>query len=370
MVDKKFWQSSFTLTGTIVGAGILGLPYVFSKSGFLIGLFWLIFIGLILMYINLCLGEVALRTKTKHQLTGYASKYLGKWGARIMLFSVIFGIYSALIAYMTAEGQSLSMLFIGHEGYALLFGICFWIVMTLFLQGGLEGLKKVEMVVVSIIILLIIAMFLYLAPNIKIENISYYDFGNLFFPFGVVMFSLLGFSSIAEVRRELEGAEKKMKQAIIIGCSIPIVLYILFTIVFVGIMGKTISEVATLTLGTWPILLGVFTMTSAFFVLSFSLRDNFILDLRFKKLKTFFFVSIVPLVLYIIIQYLNLFDFVKILGIGGVITGGLTGVMALLMNISAKKNGNRKPEYSVGINWLIFLVLSLVFVFGIILELY
>ena len=33
--DKKFWAAAFTLSGTIVGAGILGLPYAFSKSGFL-----------------------------------------------------------------------------------------------------------------------------------------------------------------------------------------------------------------------------------------------------------------------------------------------------------------------------------------------
>ena len=33
MVNKKFWATAFTLTGTVVGAGILGLPYVFSQSG-------------------------------------------------------------------------------------------------------------------------------------------------------------------------------------------------------------------------------------------------------------------------------------------------------------------------------------------------
>jgi len=42
-LDKKFWATTFTLTGTIIGAGILGLPYVFSQSGFFIGSFWLIF---------------------------------------------------------------------------------------------------------------------------------------------------------------------------------------------------------------------------------------------------------------------------------------------------------------------------------------
>jgi len=52
-MDRKFLATTFTLTGTIIGAGILGLPYVFAKSGMLIGTFWLIILGFILIYVNL-----------------------------------------------------------------------------------------------------------------------------------------------------------------------------------------------------------------------------------------------------------------------------------------------------------------------------
>src|SRR3990167_6849935 len=137
MLDKKFFSTAFTLTGTTVGAGILGLPYVFSKSGF--------FLGLFILFINLCLGEISLRTKKIHQLPGYAEKYLGKNAERIMFFSVVFGIYSALLAYMIGEGQSLSKLFFGHLEYSFYFAIAFWLFMTIFLREGLKGLKKVAL---------------------------------------------------------------------------------------------------------------------------------------------------------------------------------------------------------------------------------
>ena len=39
-IDSKFWAGALTLSGTMIGAGILGLPFVFAKSGFLIGLVW------------------------------------------------------------------------------------------------------------------------------------------------------------------------------------------------------------------------------------------------------------------------------------------------------------------------------------------
>ena len=111
--DKKFWAATFTLSGAVIGAGILGLPYVFAKSGFFIGLMWIIFLGIILIFVKLALGEVTLRTKGRHQLAGYAEKYLGKWAKGFMVFAVLFGIYSALLAYLIGEGDSFSHLFLG-----------------------------------------------------------------------------------------------------------------------------------------------------------------------------------------------------------------------------------------------------------------
>lgn len=115
---KKFWAATFTLTGTIIGAGILGLPYVFAQAGFFSGLFWLIFLGIIMTLTFLYLGEVTLRTKEKHQLPGLAEKYLGRKGKVAMFLAMVFGIYSSLLAYLVGEGESLSRLFFGTGDYA------------------------------------------------------------------------------------------------------------------------------------------------------------------------------------------------------------------------------------------------------------
>ena len=66
----------------------------------------------------------------------------------------------------------------------------------------------------------------------------------------------------------------------------------------------------------------------------------------------------------------DLVDFVWVLGIGGVVAAGLTGVLILLMNLNAKKKGNRNPEFSVPINWLIIGILSLIFILGVFVELF
>ena len=368
-MNKKFWATTFTLTGTIIGAGILGLPYIFAKSGFLAGLFWLITIGAVMIFVNLCLGEVALRTKGRHQLSGYAKKYLGKWGKRIMFFAMLFGIYSALLAYLIGEGQSLSKLLPGNIN-PLILGIGFWIIMTLLLKEGLKGLKKIETLGVIAIIIIIFGIFIRFFPQIQTPNLMMWNSTNLALPIGIVIFALMGFTSISELREEIRGQEKLLKKAIILGSIIPIILYIIFSATVIGVLGKNITQVATLSFGPLMTILGIFTMLTSYFVLSFSLRDTFKFDIKTTKRTNLFFTSLVPLILYILVTKFNLLNFSSILGIGGVISGGLTGILIIIMNKRSKQTtrSDKNPEINMPINWLIIIILSIIFIAGILLE--
>jgi amino acid permease len=368
--NKKFWATTFTLTGTIVGAGILGLPYVFSKSGFLIGLLWLIVIGAIMMFINLTLGEITLRTRGKHQLTGYAEKYLGVWGKRFMFAAVIFGIYSALLAYLIGEGESLAKLIPGDTP-PVVFAIFFWLIMTLLLRRGLKGLKRVETWGSIAVITIILGIFIRFLPDLRPENLLAIHTPHFFTPIGVIMFALLGFTSIPELRKEIKGQEHLLKKAIIIGTSIPIILYILFSATFIGVLGTSITEVATLSFGPLMTILGIFTMLTAYFVLSYSLAATFRLDIKVSKTKNFIYTSLIPLIIYIVAEYFHLIDFTLILGIGGVISGGATGALILLIARKAKKSTRNKyePEIQMPISLPIIIALSVLFAIVIAFEL-
>ena len=364
--QKRFWIAAFTLAGTTIGAGILGLPYVFSRSGFFVGLFWIIVIGIITAFSNLCLAEVSLRTKTTHQIPGYAEKYLGKKGRNLMSFAVMFGIYSALIAYLIGVGQSLSQLFFGNISHSFYFAILFWIIMAIFLREGFGELKRVESWGVISIIVIILAMFILFFNRINPSNFNHYDFSHLFLPFGVVLFALMGFTAIPELRREVKGNEKILKKSIIAGMIISVLSYILFSLVFVGVLGRNVEQVSTLSFGNIIIILGIFTMLTSYLVLSFVIKDIFQFDIGKSSRKSFYLAAFTPLILYIIIIFLHFFDFTGILNVGGVISGGLTGILILLMNLKAKKMGDRKSELNVKNNWFITILISIIFLLGVI----
>ncbi len=368
MVKNKSLSATLTLSGAIIGAGILGLPYAISKAGFIPGLILIILLSLLMLFINLALGEVILRTSGTHQLVGLARIYLGKNGKKLMFFAVIFGIYSALVAYLIGEGESLSQLIFGSTKYAIFFGLLFWMTITLLLRAGLRGVRKIATYGVIAAVIVILGIFIFFLPQINIQNLQTINYSNLFFPIGTILFALLGFTAIPELRREINKQEGKLKKAIIIGTLIPVVLYILFTLTIIGVLGTNIQQVATLSFGPIVTLLGIFTMFSSYFVHSFILREIYRYDLEFKNSKIFLLVSFFPLALYLLISVLGIFSFITILGIGGTISGGATGILILIMNKKSKSQGKRKPEYQIPLSKIAIYLLSIIFIIGIILE--
>jgi amino acid permease len=368
-IGNKFIPALATLVGTVIGAGFLGIPFVVAKSGFLIGCFFLLFIFLFMLLIKLYLGEVSLRTKGNHQLAGYAEKYLGKTGKYLMFFAMIFGIYSALIAYLIGEGQSLSYIFFGNFNFSFILSIVFWIILSYLTFIGLKALKKYEKISMFIIFLLFILIFFKYSGKINFENLIYVHTQNLFLPFGIILFSFLGFSAMPEVKRILRGEEKHMRDVIVLGLLIPLISYFVFMLILVGAFGSNIKEIATLTLGRFYSILGVMTMFTAYFVLSLAIRDMFRFDLNLGRFKGWILSSIIPLILFLILYFFQIDSFTEILGIAGIVSGGLTGILILLMNYKAKKQGDRKPEYQIRINKLIIFLLSLIFIVAVVLEL-
>lgn len=363
-MDKKIFAAIATLTGTIIGAGFLGIPYVVSKSGLLIGLAYIILIGMIMIFVRFCFGEVILRTKGNHMLAGYADIYLGKIGKLFALFSVFFGVYSALTAYLIAEGESLSFLIFGSTNYSLYLGIVFWICLAFLSYEGLRALKKFESLSLILVLVIIAVIAFIFFPKVSMESLSYVNYENLFVPFGVILFSLLGTVILPEVRRLLTGREHEMKKALWIGGIIPIIVYALFAIVVVGSI-TNISEIATLSLGRIFVVLGIITMFTAYFGLTISIRDIFRFDFGMGRFKGWMLACLLPLIFFLLIKIFNLASFTEILGIAGMLGGGIEILIILLMFERAKKLGSRKPEYIIRGSIIMILLILAFYLLGI-----
>lgn len=370
MVDKKILTGTTILIGTCIGAGVLGIPYVAAQAGFFTTIIYILLIASLIYIVNLYLGEISLRTKENHQIVGYAEKYLGKKGKRLMEFAAIFGIYSAIIAYMVGVGDSLSFLVLGNTNYSVIFGIFFGAVMAGLLWSGKKSLKRFEKIAVGVILGLLIFIIIFFIPSVQVNHLIGFNSKNIFLPFGVILFSLMSFHAIPEINMILGKEKKKLKKVIFLGTLISIIFYVLFTLIVLGFMGEKTPEIATLALGKSFVILGIFTMFTSYLSLGNSLEDDFLFDEHFKKNKSWALSSVIPIIIFIIIQMFDFFSFTKILTIGGVVSGGITGILVLFMANNAKKKSERRPEYSIRINKFITFLISLIFILGIILGIF
>jgi len=374
---NRFWMAVATLIGTVIGAGVLGIPYVIAKSGFVYGSILIVVIGAAFVLLNLLMGEIVLRTKGQFQLTGYMEKYLGKWGKRVMAFSMIFAIYGALTAYIMGEGETLKAIFgeptflssifswlpeilltfLQNNFYSLLF----FVVASFIVYKGVKAAGQAELIIISLLILVVALIGILSFKHISLGNFNTFNPAFFYLPYGVILFSFVGAAAIPEMQEELGKKElKKMKKALIIGSITPLVMYFLFSVIVIGLVGlenfdllEANQRIATVALsiygnpllGLFANIFAVFSMLTTYLTLGVALKEVYHYDYKINPRLAFILTVSVPLFLALV----QVASFITALAITGSIAGGLEGILIVLAYWKAKKKGNRKPEYTISI---------------------
>lgn len=368
-----FLEAISVLVGTIIGAGILGIPYVVAQAGFLTGLVILVVIALAVLMINLFFGEIVLSTKKRYQLTGYANKYLGPTGKYLMFGATVFGFYGAILAYIIGGGEVLAAL---TGGSSFFYSLLFFTFGSALIYLGLTVIKKFEFVMTLIILLIVLIISLWSFKVINFENLADFSLAKILIPYGVIFFAIGGTSAVPQLRYALKGKEKQVKKAIIIGLTIPFIVYFLFTLVVVGVTGLGTSEIATIGLGQvvgksmiiFGNLFAFFTMGTSFLTLGLALKNTYRFDLNLNHKLAWLLACLPPLFVFL----LGLNSFVRVLGTVGAIGGGIEGllILSIYLKLKSLKKTERKPEYKIPTSGIIIAILGLIFISGIVYTLW
>ncbi|KAI8814266.1 AAAP amino acid permease [Cladochytrium replicatum] len=107
---SSVWEATFNFTNSIVGAGIIGLPFAFLEAGFVTGLILLVGITLVVDWtVNLLVADAKLASKTTY--LGLVSHCFGKWGYTVIgVFQFLFA-YGAMCAYAVIVGDTIPVVF-------------------------------------------------------------------------------------------------------------------------------------------------------------------------------------------------------------------------------------------------------------------
>jgi len=363
-MNNSFVLALSTLVGTIVGAGIFGLPYVISKSGIMPGVFYFVILGGAVLLLHLFMGEIALRTAEKHRLIGYASLYLGDWGSMLATFSTLFGIVGAVLAYIIIGGEFFKIILspilpFSDFGFSLLF----WALLTPFILRGIQLIAKVEFFMNIALFAVIGLVFVFAFPHVNVQNFPSLQLNNIFLPFGVILFALTGWSAIPEIADLFKKRKEKRQLDNLIVWTFIIVtgLYILFSLFVIGVSGEQTSPDALsglkpflgkniITLGA---LFGLLAIATSFLILGNYLKNSLRYDLKLSPVLSAAIAIFAPLALFL----LGFRSFIEVIGLVGAGIGAFEGVLIILIFQKAKTRGDREPEYSLRVPQIVLIPL-------------
>jgi amino acid permease len=356
----KLYKAIFTFVGTIVGAGVLGLPRAILESGFFLGLINMLLIGGVMLLISLMVGEVSLRTKDRHQIPGLVGKYVGKKTEYLVTILSIVAIYGALTAYIVGSGSLISNLL---NVNIIVAELIYFIPLSIVLFFGLKGVENSESILAFFLIFSAIILSSGALFYLDTSNISTITPSNFFTPVGVIVFALSGMFAIPQMKEVLWLEKNKLKKSILIGFTIPLILYIFFTFSFIGACGDKLynedKEIATVCVESnflftfFGYLFAFLAMSTCFIALGNSLRETYLEDYKINKSLAFVLTIIPPL----IVSFLGVVSFVELLSL----TGGLflipLMIVLVYMYYKTRRLGERRPEYELKIpNWIIWLL--------------
>jgi tyrosine-specific transport protein len=296
-----------------------------------------------------------------------------------MSFALLFGLTGAIVAYIVKGGQFLNILLQpSFGGSPFIYSLIFFFVLSYIVKRGLKLMKELVLVLVGLVLILTVVFLIFGHSSVNPANLSTIDIEQLFLPFGVIMFALLGTAAIPEMKIELKNQKNLLKTAIIWGSLIPIVVYIIFAYVVLGISGSNVSDGAIIGLKDalgYPflvlgIIFGLLTISTSFISIGIALKETFMFDYKMKERISYICACYIPLALAFVIFFSNISHaFFKILDITGIISGGIVGFLVVPMIWKAKAKGKRKPEYTIKDNKLIELAIIIVSGTGMLFEL-
>ena len=370
-MKREFLDATAVLIAFVVGAGVLGLPYVFSKAGFLTGVANILLVGLGMLILYLMVGEISLRTEKSHQLVGYAAKYLGNNGKRMMDILILTWWYSALVAYIIKIGEFVSVL-IDPIIYInpLYCSIIFAILMSSLIYSGMKIIERSEFWIIICIIAILVLIGIFCINHMDPTNLTKFSLKDFFFPFGVVIFAFGGVGAIPEVREELKNNKHLVKYAIITGIFVSMLIYILFPLFTIGITGAETTDGAIIGLGNalgfkmllFGTLLGILALISSFLAVGLAIKEIFHFDYHQSNFRSASLTCIIPFFISLIVIFSGIENaFFKVINFTGSFIFPAIFLILILIFWKAKKQGDRAPEYSLSFSKLLGVLVTLLF---------
>jgi tyrosine-specific transport protein len=362
---KKYYESGTLLggillvAGTTIGGGMLGNPVVTASAGLMPSLLLYTLCWAFMVSTALLLVEVYLWYPGESNYISMAGRTLGKVGKAFCWFFYLFFFSALVVAYLSGGGRIFAdLLFFPPTWGPLLLTL----VVAPIVYLGTASVERFN----SWLMLGLFAAFLFFIasgfPKLNLELLERSDWGQSF-KIAPILFASFGFHGVVPtLTASLDRDPKKVRLAILIGSTIPLIVYTIWQIVILGVVplsglleAKALGESAVYPLKKitnvgWLAYLGdafaFFAITTSLLGVALGLRDFLADGFGIPKRGGYLLLLILGIFLIPLgITMINPCLFLNALNYGGGVSSAiLLGLFPILMALSGRYILKKRAE--------------------------
>lgn len=243
MNKSKVFGSTLIIAGTTIGAGMLALPLASAGIGFSTSLFLMLGLWALMAFTALLMVELHQFAESDATLHTLAHTILGTKGKWIASFAVMFLFYALCAAYIAGGGaqfnqriSEITNIQLNSQITTLLFTLLVACVVTI----GTHSVDKVNRVLFGLKLIAMVIVLSFLAPNITSQYLMSMPLQQGLVVAAIpVVFTSFGFhGSIPSIVRYLDGDVRSLRKVIIIGSALPLVIYVFWQSVTLGVVSQ------------------------------------------------------------------------------------------------------------------------------------
>lgn len=227
------------VAGCCIGAGMLGLPVLSGQAGFfpsvaMFFLCWLFMVctGLLLLEVNLWYGgDINIITM--------AARTLGHSGKIVSWLVFLFLFYSLMVAYVAASGSLISDFIgaaTGHHLHSNLGGLLFCLLFGILLYMGTGAVDWFNRFLMFGLLISYVSLVAVGASHVKPELLTHHDWSAVTMVIPAVIVSFGFHNLVPSLTTYFHGDVKSLKRSIVLGSAIPLIIYLIWQWIILGIV--------------------------------------------------------------------------------------------------------------------------------------
>ncbi|EKO3972554.1 amino acid permease [Vibrio fluvialis] len=243
MMQSKLLGSTLIIAGTTIGAGMLALPLASAGIGFSTSLMIMLALWALMAFTALLMVEIHQYADKDATLHTLAKQILGNKGKWIATFAMLFLFYALCAAYIAGGGAQFTNRiseFTGLEVSGPTGTLIFTLIVAAVVTIGTGTVDRVNRLLFAGKMVAMVMVLTFLAPNVSQSYLLSMPLGQGLIVASIpVIFTSFGFhGSIPAIVNYLDGHTPSLRKAIIVGSAIPLVIYVFWQVVTLGVVSQ------------------------------------------------------------------------------------------------------------------------------------